>query len=211
MTDITRKRIQERLGDLAENGLTAKSVSLAIGAGRTFLADFLNGRAKSMSFDKLEAVARELETTPQYLLGDLTSPLAPVLQKNLPVLGRAAASAIGAENVVEDPIEWKVTPPGLTGVRDAYALLVEGDSMQPLYKSRDPIFAHPRQPYAAGDIVIIQEERDGAIYASVKEFVRKTDTEIIARQYNPPDDLSFQLRHVRVVHRVIPWRELSGI
>ena len=65
--------------------------------------------------------------------------------------------------------------------------------------------------HVRGDIVIIQEERDGAIYASVKEFIRKTDTELVALQYNPEAELRFKLKHVRTVHRVLPWRELLGI
>ncbi|MEO0547523.1 MAG: S24 family peptidase [Pseudomonadota bacterium] len=159
----------------------------------------------------VEKLARALGTTPSFLTGDTFSAVQPVTAKTLPVLGRAAASAIGSENIIEDPIEWMPLPTALVGVRDAYALLVEGDSMMPLYKPRDPIAAHPRQPVSPGDIIVIQEERDGAIYASVKEFVRKTDTELVALQYNPPAELKFKLKHIRTIHRILPWRELIGI
>lgn len=211
MSQIIRTRIDERLTELAPDGVTAKSVSLAIGASRTFVSDFLSGRAKTMSIDKLEALARELKTTPQYLMGDAQSPGVPQIRKTMPVRGRAAASAIGAENILEDPIEWMPVPVGMVGVRDGYALLVEGDSMKPLYRPRDPIFVHPRQPVSHGDIIVIQEERDGAIYASVKEFITRTDTELVVRQYNPEATLTFKLRHVRAVHRVLPWREVLDI
>lgn len=208
MSDLIRSRIRERLETLKIGPVTAAKIA---GLGHTYLRDFLSGKTRSVTTPKLELIAKALDTTPQYLMGDAQSPGVPQIRKTMPVRGRAAASAIGAENIIEDPIEWMPVPVGMAGVRDGYALLVEGDSMKPLYRPRDPIFVHPRQPVSHGDIIVIQEERDGAIYASVKEFITRTDTELVVRQYNPEATLTFKLRHVRAVHRVLPWREVLDI
>lgn len=208
MTDILITRIQERLETL---GKYPQPTSLEAGFGRTYLADLLKGKVKSPTAGKLEQIAKVLETTPQYLLGDTFTDTQPMKAKTLPVLGRAAASNVGAENIITEAVEFTGVPPGLEGVRDAYCLWVEGESMRPLFKPRDPIFVHPRQPYTKGDIVLIQEERDGAIYASVKEYVRKTDTHLITQQYNEAAVVKFALKYVLSIHRVLPMREVLGM
>ncbi len=206
MNEILTQRIKERIESL---GTSAQKVSTAAGADRTYLASLFKGKLKSPTTEKLAAIAKQLKTTPQYLLGEETN--STTLPRTLPVMGRAAASIVGAENIIEDAIEFTTVPPGLDGVKDAYCLWVEGDSMKPMYGPRDPIFVHPRQPIARGDIVVVQEERDGAVYASVKEFVRRTDSHMITRQYNPANEIKFNLKYIIATHRVLPLREVLNL
>lgn len=208
MSDITRERIKKRMEELGTN---PSRTSLEAGLNFTYLRDYLTGRAKNVSVPKLEAIAKALETTPQYLMGESFTAARPVQAQTMPILGRAAASIIGSENIIEDPIEYSAVPPGLVGVRDAYCLWVEGTSMRPLYKPRDPIFVHPRQPVSQGDIVVIQEQIDGGIYASVKEFVRLDAEKVHALQYNPASEMEFSRRRVVHLHRVLPMREVLGL
>lgn len=206
--DLTRERIVERLGS---TGKTAAGASKEAGKSPTYLRDFLAGRSKTMTVKNMEAIARVLETTPQYLSGDSERTSRPTQLRTLPVLGTAAGSLTGAWQFTGEIIETFPVPPGLDGVRDAYALYVTGESMLPAFKPRDPVFVNPNHPVRSGDIVVVQEERDGDTYAWVKEFTRNDETHIVTRQYNPDGEVKFNRRYVISVHRVLPVAEVLGL
>lgn len=208
MLEILTKRIDERIAALGTN---RAQVSKDAGLNRTYLADLFAGKKKSVQHEKLRLIAEQLETTPDYLTGDSETPSRPMQARTLPVMGTAAGSLTGAWQFTGEIIETFPVPPGLVGVRDAYALYVTGESMLPAFKPRDPVFVNPNHPVRSGDIVVIQEERDGDTYAWVKEFTRNDETHIVTRQYNPDGEVKFNRRYVISVHRVLPMAEVLGL
>lgn len=64
---ITAARIQERLDTL---GKTARAVSLEIGCSEDFVRSILRGKSQSPRGANLMRLARELQTTPEYLTGE---------------------------------------------------------------------------------------------------------------------------------------------
>lgn len=55
---------------LAEREMNPRQLSLLAGLNATAVRDMLSGRAKSPRYDTLQAIARVLDTTPAYLMGD---------------------------------------------------------------------------------------------------------------------------------------------
>lgn len=209
------RRIKERLDAL---GRTASEVSLACGYGVDFIRDFLVGRKKKISAEALSRIAHELQTTVAWLQGDdeatpeVANTAAPAVQM-VPVYGTAAGSRLGASHHEADVIEWVPAPPGLARVRDAYMLYVDGPSMYPRFRHRDPIFAAPHQPAWPGDdvVVLIRVPETGELQTWVKELVSINPDEIIVKQYNPANDIHFDRKQVIEMHRILPLNELVGL
>ena len=85
------------------------------------------------------------------------------------------------------------TPPVLTDVRDAFAVVVSNDSMEPRYDAGDYLYCHPNKVPKRGDYVVcaLTEQR-----AVVKRFVRQTPDTIELEQLNPAEPVSIQREDV---------------
>jgi len=146
---------------------------------------------------------------------DAGPPSIPVLvsavnyQQDLPILGTAAASIIGAVTLSQ-PIGYLRRPPALLSTPDAYALYVAGDSMEPRYRSGDVVYVNPHRPCRQGDDVVIQTRlRPGDdITGYVKTLVSRSPREVVARQYNPASTIEYRTPTVIAVHRVLSAHEL---
>lgn len=227
MTETLHDRIDIRISDLGTNYSRA---SLAAGLSKEYLRTMMDRRS-TPSLRTLEKLATGLQTTTQWLLrgeGDKAAPepkqgdapatiAAPRVsppgqpqasQRTLPVFGLAAGAPLGNHTMSNDPVEYVPAPPALQSVRDAYVLIVTGDSMEPRYFAGEPIFIHPHRPIRKGDHVAIQEEVDGGISVSVKIFDRQTDEHLVTRQYNPPAEVKFLRKRIQAVHRVLTPNEL---
>ncbi|MEO3997207.1 S24 family peptidase [Mesorhizobium sp. CAU 1732] len=211
---LLAQRIRQRLD---ETGRSASEVSLACGYGTDFIRDFLTGRKKKINSEALARIAHELGTTVAWLLGDDdaiqeagdTQPA----QQMVPVYGMAAGSRLGAAHHETEIIEWVPAPPGLARVRDAYMLYVDGVSMYPRFKHRDPIFVAPHQPAWPGDdvVILIRNSRTGEYQTWVKELVTINPDEIVTKQYNPGDEIHFNRSEVIEMHRILPLNEIVGL
>lgn len=168
-----------------------------------------------LTADYMQRIAGAMGVRPIDLIDDEHRDKAPERQSGdtkrtamLPVFGLAAGAPLGNHTMSNDPVEWVPAPSGLASVRDAYALIVTGDSMEPRYFAGEPIFIHPHRPIRPGDHVAIQEAADGGIAVSVKVFVRQTEDHLITRQYNPPAEVKFLRKRIQAVHRVLTPNEL---
>jgi len=206
-TDL-KARIRDQLD---KQNLSMRRVSLDIGASETLLRDYFRNPEAGISAHHLTLIAKRLNTSVAQLTGEPPPEQAATSKRTLPVLGTAAGSFDGAQQLAQDPVEWWPHPAALAGVRGAYALRVVGESMMPLFKPDDPIFVHPHKQVRVGDIVVIQEERDGEVYAWIKELAGRTDTHVLTLQYNPPEEVKIALKHIVYVHRVLTTAELMGV
>ncbi|MEN0039845.1 MAG: S24 family peptidase [Pseudomonadota bacterium] len=193
-----------------ELGITNAEVTRRGGFKRTFVYDFFKEEDPKPKTDNLQKLADALETTVAHLTGETDRASVPSTARTLPVMGQAAGSIVGAQAMPDEPIAYHTVPAGLIGVRDAYALEIGGNSMFPAYKDRDKVYVAPHQPVRTGDVVIIQEERDGDVFASIKVFVKNEDDHILTEQYNPLGEVKFSRKYVIAVHRVLPWNEVIG-
>jgi phage repressor protein C with HTH and peptisase S24 domain len=124
-------------------------------------------------------------------------------QADLPVLGRAQGGRTGVLTIPaeQSPVDWTYRPPQLRGVRDAFAVFAYDDSMHPMYKHGQTLWVHPYLPAKPGDGVLVVKQSDEAI---IKELVRRTENEVVLRQYQPAQsDFSLPNSEIRSLYRVI--------
>jgi phage repressor protein C with HTH and peptisase S24 domain len=124
-------------------------------------------------------------------------------QADLPVLGRAQGGRSGVLIIPaeQSPVDWTYRPPQLRGVQDAFAVFAYDDSMHPMYKHGQTLWVHPHLPVKAGDGVLIVKHGDEAI---VKELVRRTESEVVLKQYRPNEaEFALPLAEIRSIYRVI--------
>lgn len=155
----------------------------------------------------LPKVADALGVTMAWLLqGDTpptphaTNSVAAFLKRDLPVYG----GTVGGDGLVMlnhgDEIDRVHRPAALENVRDAFGLVVAGDSMEPMYTLGDIVYVHPGKPAVPRRGVVI-EFHDG--HAELKEFISQDDATIKCRQHNPPKDVRYRRADVKRLFRVI--------
>jgi phage repressor protein C with HTH and peptisase S24 domain len=121
---------------------------------------------------------------------------------DLPILGRAqGGSGVLSIPAEQQPVDWTYRPPNLRGVSDAFAVFAYDDSMHPMYKHGQTLWVHPHLPVKAGDGVLIVKNSDEAI---IKELVRRTEAEVVLRQYRPKEsEFAIPMEEIRRIYRVV--------
>lgn len=142
-TDLSplQKRVIERM---AATGQKPAPLAIAIGRSDSFIRDIVRGKTKSPAADALDALARGLNTTADYLLGKTDNPsplttLAP-LTSRVPLMGYIGAGAEISpefEQVPEDGLEQIEIPFPLPDPMLAFE--VRGVSMKPRYDDGDVV------------------------------------------------------------------------
>lgn len=126
-------------------------------------------------------------------------------ERDLPVFA-AAEGGEGALVVSTEPIDWVLRPWFLSHVRDAYGVVVTGESMVPVYRPGDLLLVNPRlPPIREKNAIFVSGEEHGEFRATVKEYRSSDKDDWLVRQYNPPKDFSLPKkdwsRALRIVGR----------
>jgi hypothetical protein len=182
--ELLRRRIQERL---EATGKSARGVSLEIGAAEGYVRDLLDPRKGGFPrSDKLEALARALNTTTDYLCGKISSPEqvlseVTITEQSLawrgpqpdlppiPLVGTGDCATIRFATQTGEMLEIErcsfdadhtvrliARPPALRGARDLYAIYFHGESMMPRFEPGEVGIVDPTRPAAPGDYVLVQ-------------------------------------------------------
>ena len=133
-------------------------------------------------------------------------PQAADMPRNLPVYGAAIGGDDGAFEFNGQIHEYIERPPQLAGVRNAYGVYVTGDSMMPRFEPGWLLHINPNRPVTVGASVVVQvrpEQENSLPLCYIKEFVRRTPTLLVLRQYNPPGEIEWPLPRVIAIHRVV--------
>lgn len=119
----------------------------------------------------------------------------------VPVYGYAAGSLDTNLNLANGEImDWAVRHPALNGIKDAFAIYVFSDSMEPRYYPGELIYVHPgRPPERNKDCVI--ELKNGDAY--LKRYLGQTENEIKLSQYNPRINITFKKSDVQALYAVV--------
>lgn len=109
-------------------------------------------------------------------------------------------------------IDYLRRPPGIATLQGVFANQVIGISMIPRFEPGEVIYCGGKQP-VIGDYVVIElfpegEERNGKCF--IKKLKRRTASEIVVEQFNPPKEMTFNPYAIKRMSRVIPWAELLG-
>lgn len=123
--------------------------------------------------------------------------------RDLPVYGTAQAGK-GAMTITQEPVDYIDRPVSLLKVRDAYAIIVDGDSMFPNIRPGWTLSIHPHKKPRTGDYCLFRnEDVDGSVSLCVKEFVRETEDHWHVLQYKPPKRFSFKKSEWQSCHLVV--------
>lgn len=121
------------------------------------------------------------------------------LGRDLPVMGAVKGGSEGFYFNEGEPKEFVSRPSGLDGVANAFALYVDGESMEPRYFAGEILYVNPNRPISKNCFVAI-ELQDGQ--GLIKQFVKRSDDTVVLRQFNPAKDLRLATRDVKRMYRI---------
>jgi phage repressor protein C with HTH and peptisase S24 domain len=188
-------------------------------------------KKKAFGTKHLNAIARSLGVNALWLekgegardTGSDPAPLAPVptaainiqsMPKDLPVMGNGSCGDDGLFELNGQVLDHVRRPPRLMGVRDGYALWVQGESMAPWREHGGLVVVHPHQPVKINDYVVVQLKagNDGEqVPAYIKRLVKRTAANLVLLQHNPKKEISIPQSKILAIHKILDWDEAMGI
>ena len=100
----------------------------------------------------------------------------------------------------DGPIGYTPRPANLSGVRDAYAIYMIGDSMEPRYIQGWLLHVNPFKPPTRGRDVVVYK-KDQAVL--IKQFVNWSDDTLVLRQFNPDATLRIARAEIAECHLIV--------
>lgn len=119
--------------------------------------------------------------------------------KDLPVMGTVKGGSEGFYFNEGEAKEFVERPAYLRGVSNAFALYVDGDSMEPRYFAGEMVYVNPNRPLTKSCFVAV-EMQDGQ--GMIKQFHRRDDLEIVLKQFNPPREIILAVKDVKQIYRI---------
>lgn len=205
-----RQLVEDRLEEL---GLNPFEAAVRGGLERGFINDLLQGKKTGVRGNNLAKLAVALEWTPAHLVGgapsdpDLVKPPLPGARSSENLMPVYASVEGGQGTIIRstDPIEYLTRPANMQNVSEGYGLIVEGESMTPLYEPGDVALVNPRLGARRGKDAILYSAEDagGEVRATVKRIVGFTDNEWHLQQFNPPKQFKLSRKEWPTCHRVV--------
>jgi SOS-response transcriptional repressor LexA len=124
---------------------------------------------------------------------------AAIAPRDLPVMGAVKGGSEGFYFNEGEAKEYVLRPAGLAGASNAFALYVDGDSMEPRYFAGELVYVNPNRPLTKHCFVAV-EMRDGQ--GLIKQFLKRSDETVVLRQFNPAKDLRLPAREVKQIYRI---------
>jgi phage repressor protein C with HTH and peptisase S24 domain/DNA-binding XRE family transcriptional regulator len=126
--------------------------------------------------------------------------------RDVPVWGQAVGGSDGVYEFNGEELGWEMRPPILAGVKNAYAVYVDGESMFPRYKPGETVWINPNLPAAKGADVIVQlypDDPNDPPRGFIKEFLGWTPNHLRLHQWNPAKEITFPRSMVKSVHTIV--------
>jgi transcriptional regulator with XRE-family HTH domain len=120
-------------------------------------------------------------------------------QRDLPVMGTVKGESDGFLFVQGEAKEFVERPANLKGVFNALALYMDGDVMEPRYYAGELLYVNPNRPLTRNCFVAV-ELADGQ--GLIRQFVRRSEDEVVLHQFNPAKDLHLKAGNVRKIYRI---------
>jgi SOS-response transcriptional repressor LexA len=211
--DAVRGMIVSRVAEL---GLSLSELSLKVGKNHAYFQQFIKrgvpnrlpeevrGRvAEILGLDEL--ALRQLGPNLRFMYDRIQEVPARGAAGWIPVYGHAVGGKDGEFVLSGNQVSEVLAPPTLVHVRDAYAVYVVGDTMEPRYFAGETVFVNPRLPISRGSFVVAQiskgEEPEPRAY--VKRFLSQDGKRLRLEQYNPKKILEFPASTVVAIHRIV--------
>lgn len=217
--DAIRKTILDTARD---RGFELKELSLKLGKNHAYIHQFIHKETpKRLHADDRAMLSRilgipevELGAPPEIpTLGRLISHPSnatildqkPEVGPAIPLYGTAVGGVDGQFELNGNLLDRVKAPPSLYGVKNAYAVRVAGESMEPRYEDGETVYVNPERRPTRNDYVVaqIREEENGPPLAFIKKFVRWNSEKLVLWQFNPPKEIEFDGRLVHSVHYIL--------
>jgi phage repressor protein C with HTH and peptisase S24 domain len=188
------------VGGLAKPGKSKGGLADVLRVHPSQVTRILNGRR--LRADEVAKISEYIEEPPPPAEGSPAEPSKSgyrpppqfLGEQDLPVFA-AVEGGPGVMVVATDPIEYASRPLALKHVPDSYAVLVVGDSMEPVFEQGDMVIVHPRKPAVKGkNAIFVSDEQHGEFRASVKRLVQDTKDKWLVKQFNPPKEFHLEKR-----------------
>lgn len=170
--------------------MSQTDLSRLAGVSQPVIAELEAGNQRTTR--KIAAIARALQCTVADLEPDFdkvegfAQPRVYLGTRDLPVYA-AVEGGPGEIVVSTTPIEFVPRPWYLGEVKEGYAVLIVGDSMDPAFRPGEIAIVNPRLPPMRNkDHILIAEHEDGTFRATIKHVTGWSDKEWRLLQYNPP-------------------------
>lgn len=167
----------ERIKQLRKkHNLTQEELGAKIGVKKAAIQKYEKGTVKNIKRDSLIALAKYLDTTPEYLLGWEDTPSNALLTDEsefvmIPIIGRVAAglSCFAETNITDyEPVQKNNITSG-----EQYAFLrVVGDSMYPMFMEGDLVLVRCQTSVDSGSYAVVTIDGEDGV---VKKIVYGSD------------------------------------
>lgn len=164
-----------------ELGLTQEQFADIVGVSRNYIGMIENGREPSDTFMLLVSSIEEKGVPGQSTkVSEEPSSYAKLL-RTIPMLSWAhAGEAVAYEQL---PESWQPRVPCTNNDPKAFAVAIEGDSMEPKFSSGDVVVLLPSSEPRNGDLVIAKLSDDGVLFKIFQS--NNTAQTITLASYNP--------------------------
>lgn len=224
-----RQRVAARLRELQVGAVEAAQ---SVGLERNYIRDLLEEKKESFSHAKMPLVAKALKLTVPELTGDAVMSVSrhgdgtvddlkgvnssvrnPTLHQipadqlmgrvDLPVYSIVQGGR-GALVLSNEPYTRITRPHILLGLRDAYGVLVKGNSMAREYSEGDIAYVDPHRHPKEGDPCVFQcHKEDGTVEAIIKYLARSPDASDAVwyvEQMHPPKKFTLKKAEWQICH-----------
>lgn len=193
-------------------------LALNLGEGRDAVRDIIRGKNKNPSAHLILGIARALQTSPAYLLGQTDDPSPDALlgapagsmrqQQTLSQVreGYSGADTIPLYGLIQGVLTIGGTPeghiprpPALDGIRDAFAVRVGDDSMYPKYESGSLAYAAAGRAPRRGQGCLVEM----APGAQIRRYIRTEGAEVVLEQLNPLAEIRLNLNMIDGLHAIL--------
>ncbi len=157
--------------------ISRKEIADFLQVHETTIKRYEDGNTKKLPTDRLEKIAKYLNTSIEYLMGweDEQKPQG----LKIPVLGTVAAGI--PISAIEDILDYEEVPQSWENQGEFFALKIKGDSMEPRMESGDVVIVKQQSDANSGDTVIVLVNGDDATCKKLQ----KTDKGIMLVSTNP--------------------------
>jgi phage repressor protein C with HTH and peptisase S24 domain len=185
------RRIREARG-MSVNALAkaigAKSVFTVqqIEAGKTLKSKYLPDIARVLKVDLGEIDPSQRNSVKDEIEQSRVDISASVGLRDVPVY----ATTEGGDGIMvlsSEPVDVTDRPSSIARVKDAYGIIVTGESMVPILRPGDTVIVNPHLPPRPEDLCVFRVEREGEFRSTVKEFVRKVPDGWRVKRYRPKE------------------------
>jgi len=200
---VSKNRIRELR---QQNDMSAEQLARALDVPGQRLRRWDRGEVNPPS-EVCRQIAERFGVTLDYVLGVADDEQRPRSGDKIPLYGKAAAGE-GIVAVSEGAVDYVDRPSYLQNVEGCYALLVTGDSMEPRMFAGEMLIVHPYRPVRAGDYVVCQYRKDGAIEAVAKRYTGQDADAVHLHQHNPDNKIIVSKSDIVALHYIKAIRSI---